>query len=415
MTNLNTELPESFRKNDNYLDRQDYEYHPSNAEETKSVYDQIEEYFGEQRLRWVQLASRNGAIQAISDGFKRILIKQPTGCGKTVTIACIFNSPELIEALQKAQSIKFVDKDNKPRKIIVGFIAHMHRLLTQAERTFAESNNVELRLFTPFGDMEGIEDCDIFIIDEAHHEAMMSVQMKLDQLTEKVLIGLTATDERSDGMVIKFEITIEPCSREQAVKEGWLAETSIWSFLDTTGGKTKVPYIKNILRNYHQIMGGTMIFCRTIAEVRQIEEFILTELGLTAIALTNQTGAKMDEVLEAFSRGEVQFLVNCKKVGEGVDVKGCVSIIIGRNLGSYTDLNQYIGRTARPDSDSQVFELINPLSNTNLDTTVVVGTPKTHKLCTPRKDGTFGEMEFNYVTSRSANDSAFKENRVIRR
>lgn len=390
-------LPEQFRQNENYLDRQEYEYHPSDAEETKSVFEQIEEYFGEQRLRWVQLACRNGAIQAIADRFTRILIKQPTGCGKTITTACIFNSPELINALQKANVLTAASKQSG--RVVVGFIAHTHRLLTQAERTFAESHHVDLRIFTPFGDMEGLEDCDIFIIDEAHHEAMMSVQMKLDQLTDKVLIGLTATDERSDGMVIKFEIIIEPCSREQAVAEGWLAETSIWSFIDTTGGKSKVPYIKTILRQYHHIMGGTMIFCRKLAEVRQLEEFILSELGLTAVALTNQTGSKMDEILDAFSRGEIQFLINCKKIGEGVDVKGCMSIIIGKNLGSYTDLNQYIGRTARPDSESQVFELINPLSNTNLDTTIVVGTPKQHKLCTPRKDGTFLELEFNYEAS----------------
>jgi hypothetical protein len=60
-------------------------------------------------------------------------------------------------------------------------------------------------------------------------------------------------------------------------------------------------------------------------------------------------------------------------------------------------LNQWIGRASRPDSECFVFELINPLSGNNLDTTAVVGTPKRHVLCSPNRHGNFVEREFNYT------------------
>jgi hypothetical protein len=58
-------------------------------------------------------------------------------------------------------------------------------------------------------------------------------------------------------------------------------------------------------------------------------------------------------------------------------------------------LNQVIGRTARPDSESVVWEFIDPLSARNLDTTVVVGKPAGHYLHY-RRAGKWVEREFNY-------------------
>lgn len=367
-----------------------FDINPMNQELTKAMYIDVEEYYGDQKIRWAQIAARNGVIQAIEEKVRTILVVMPTASGKTITIACTLDCPEIRHALSIPSG----------RKLRVLFFAHMHRLLTQAEKTFADSSGVELTLVTPFSDISQqlIDDCDIIVIDEGHHEAMMSMQYKLEQTAKKTIVALTATPDRPDGMVIKFERIIEPVSREMAVREGWLAETSIWSFIDTTG-KNKLAYLKNIITQYHHIMCGTIVFVKTRAEAQALERFIIMELKLTAVALISQTKQQIDDILNSFSRGEVQFVINCSKIGEGVDVKGCVSVILGKNLGSYTQLNQYIGRTARPDSESQVFELINPLSGYNLDTTIVTGTPKSHFLCSPKRDGSFKSQEFDYVST----------------
>jgi len=47
-----------------------------------------------------------------------------------------------------------------------------------------------------------------------------------------------------------------------------------------------------------------------------------------------------------------------------------------------------------------VWELINPLSGRNLDTTVVVGTPEFHRLIS-KEGGEWVERAFDYVTHRT--------------
>jgi len=169
----------------------------------------IIEYYGDKEMRWFQVASRTATIQAIKDGIRRILICQPTGCGKTLTIAATLDHKDMRTALGITQD----------RPLHVFMIAHVHRLLTQAERTFASGNNVHIKTGTPFSEVssENIDWADIFVIDEAHHEAMMSVQYQLDRIAVKPIIGLTATPDRADGMLIKFEEIISPITREQAV------------------------------------------------------------------------------------------------------------------------------------------------------------------------------------------------------
>jgi superfamily II DNA or RNA helicase len=123
----------------------------------------------------------------------------------------------------------------------------------------------------------------------------------------------------------------------------------------------------------------------------------LTANGYNAIAILNQGDREVDEILDGFSEGKVQFIVNCNKINEGVDVKGCTDVYLGRSYGSYPQLNQVIGRASRPDSDCRVWELVNPLSGRNLDTTVVVGTPERHRLIS-KKRGEWVEQEFDYVS-----------------
>lgn len=354
--------------------------------EARQQYLDVEEYFGEKQLRWVQIAVRNALAQALTAGIRTNLIVQPTGSGKTITIACSLGSDMIKQALGVS---------GRPLRIV--FIAHLHRLLTQAERTFAEDNSVDLRLHTPHTDIPDgdFEWCDAIVMDEAHHEAMMSVQLQLSKMIHKPLIGLTATPDRADGMVIKFENIIEPCTREEAVAEGWLAETSLWSFVDTSG-RDKTSIVKQIVNQYHGIMGGTLVFMRTKNEARVICAHI-ADLGYRVVFLDTQTPDEMNTILDDFSRGEYDFIINCNRLGEGVDVTGCVSVILGKTVGSYPLLNQVVGRAARPDSDCQIFELVNPLSGRNLDTSVVVGTPTSHLLCSPQRDGTFRERQFDYT------------------
>ena len=57
------------------------------------------EYYGTKELRYFQVMARNQVAEALEQNYRRILIKMPTGTGKTITIACSLNSPRVRHAL----------------------------------------------------------------------------------------------------------------------------------------------------------------------------------------------------------------------------------------------------------------------------------------------------------------------------
>lgn len=352
---------------------------------------EVTEMFGDKLVRWYQVAARHAVEQhLLEDSKARILVVLPTGAGKTLTSGLIFSS----ELVKKALGVK-------DRNLRLLFIAHKHRLLTQAERAYAAAEGVEFIAHSAFQDLPADlleQGWDITCIDEAHHEAMSTIQYHLEKLGEHPIIGMTATPNRADGCLIKFDRIVNPISREQAVTEGWLAPTNIHTFVDVPS-KEKVDVLTDIFTNYAHQMGQTMVFVKTKKEVRAITT-VLANLGYAAVSVVDQTEEGLNTILDDFSAGKWQFVVNCQKINEGVDVVGCTDVILGRQFGSYPQLNQVIGRASRPDSDCNVWELINPLNGRNLDTTVVVGTPAYHRLVS-KEAGKWVEREFDYVTHRT--------------
>lgn len=365
-----------------------------------------EEMFGDKEVRWYQIAARNSVEEALeANPTARVLVVLPTGAGKTITSGLIFASRRVRNALK-------VPADRNLRLL---FIAHKHRLLTQAEAAYAAAEGVDFISHSAFADLTPemiAKGWDVTCIDEAHHEAMSTIQYHLDKLGDHPIIGLTATPDRADGCLIKFETIVNPISREQAVAEGYLAPTHIHSFIDVPS-KEKVDVLTDIFENYAHQMGQSMVFVKTKKEVSAIT-LVLQNLGYAAVGVLNQSDKELDAILNQFSEGKVQFIINCNKINEGVDVKGCTDVILGRQFGSYPQLNQVIGRAARPDSDCNVWELVNPLSGRNLDTTVVVGTPESHRLVS-KEAGVWVERQFDYVTHRSNKQLGIKGGMRIRR
>ncbi len=343
--------------------------------------------FGKKASRWYQVAALHAVEQALEKNISRILIVHPTGAGKTLTSGIIFSS----QSIRKLLGVS----GKKPLRLL--FVSHRHRLLTQAERTFADASNVEFIPLSAFADIPDDLEWDISCIDEAHHEAMMSIQYRLDKLGEKPIIGLTATPDRADGLLIKFEAIIDPITREEAVEQGFLAKTYINTIVDAPS-KYKIDVSKRIIDHFGQDFGQTMMFFRTKHEVGVINDY-LTEKGFNSIAILNQSGPELDDVLDDFSAKKHQIVVNCNRINEGVDVVGCTDVFLGRQFGSYPQLNQVIGRASRPDSRCTIWELINPISPKNLDTTVVVGTPQRHRLISKRGDD-WHQQKFDYTSTR---------------
>lgn len=335
------------------------------------------------------------------DNLARVLLVQPTGTGKTLTVKGALESIPLRQSLLKGKN-RF--------NLRVIFKSHRHRLLTQArrafeshyitERTLENWKNNETTLFpvevvyqSYSQKIEQGVDFDLIVWEEVHHEACKTAQEFLEFGGNYPSLGITATPDRNDNCIIKFDFFVEPISRVDAVTQGFICETDVRTIVDTSG-KDKSLLLNEVLNEFHSQMKQTLIFVRTKREIKKVVDYINNELNLVAIGLDNQNDNELDVILDEFSTGKYQFIVNCKRIGEGVDLAGATDVILARNVGSYTDLNQYIGRVARPDVlECRVWEFVNPMSGDNLDAQEVVGIPKSHLLIS-KKDGKFITRNF---------------------
>ena len=333
---------------------------------TKITEEQEVELFGTKEGRWYQVAARNMTFGALQEGHRRICIVQPTGSGKTLTAGLIL----IDDRIRKFVGVP----EGKPIKVL--FASHRHRLLSQAEATYAAEELIEIIPQSISSDIPEDVKFDLVVIYEAHHESTISFQNQLERLTQAPIIGLTADLNRNDSRLCKFSKVIEPITRNQAVEEGFLARTFVHTFVDSPT-KAHVEVSLEIIKNHHQDMGQTMVFVRTKGEAADLVNQI-KELGLTADYLVDVSETKLNELLADFEKSGHQFAVSCMKLGEGVDVKGCQSVLIGRTLKSRNLLNQLIGRASRPDSICCVYEIVNPLASNNLSAVSIVGTPEQH-------------------------------------
>lgn len=307
---------------------------------------------GVKEQRHFQMEAVAGVEAAFREGHKRIVIVMPTGAGKTYTSRLVFESEYVREMCGVPEGV--------PIRVL--FVAHLDRLLQQAIREYAGDELVTLipqSAYSKVPDRVVEEGWDIVCIDEAHHEAMHSYQDQLEIISGTPILGLTATPDRDDGKLIKFSAIVEPISRQEAVRQGYLAKSSVRTILDESG-HDKTEVLTDIFRKYSHMMGQTLVFVATHREAINVAEVLLA-LGYKTRVLVDLTHAELNSVLDQFSNGEVQFIVNCSKIDEGVDVKGCTDVVLGRQYGSLRLINQVIGRAARPDCPCQVWELVDPL------------------------------------------------------
>lgn len=322
--------------------------------------------------RYYQANAANAVADALFEGHSRICVKSPTGTGKTLISKLVVLNTRVRQAAGFPQAV--IDGTEKLRVL---FISNKHRLNRQATEEYAENHSIELiphSAFAPIPQNLLNEGWHVTIVDECHHEAMMSIQNLLDDLIERPLIGFTAEDKRGDGLIIKFSKIIVAISDREAAERGFTEKVGINTIIDFDG-KDKFPLAKRLMERYNQHMGNTIVFFRTDAEVRKMYT-ALRKMGAKAGKLVlGDSEAEMDKQLDRLSRGEIQFLVNCQRIGEGIDAPNITDVVLCRTFNSAAEKKQYIGRAIRPDSPCAVWEFMNPIAP-NVQAKNVVGMTK---------------------------------------
>lgn len=314
-------------------------------------------------------------------GRRRSLVVAATGTGKTVVAALDYRRQLGPDGV-------------RPRLL---FVAHRKELLEQAMLTFRhalrDSNFGELlaegrapaRYDHLFATIQGLsagdvasrfppEHWDMVVIDEFHHATAPSYDRLLSRIRPRLLLGLTATPERADGMDVLrwFEGHIAAELRLwEALEQRLLSPFEYHGIADTvdlrgvtwsrgsydTGELTNLytandVRVRLVLQKIRDIVGRpermrALGFCVSIEHA----EFMarrFSEAGVPSLAVHGRSPDELRrEAPDRLRRLEVNALFTVDLFNEGVDIPEVDTLLLLRPTESATVFLQQIGRGLR--------------------------------------------------------------------
>jgi superfamily II DNA or RNA helicase len=323
---------------------------------------------------------------------RRNLVIAATGTGKTVVAAFDFR--------------RFYEERRRQARLL--FVAHRQEILQQALTTFRhvlrEQNFGHLlvgrheaaqrdHLFCSIGmlnsrrlwDDVGRDFYDYIVLDEAHHGKAESYRSLFAQFNPHILLGLTATPERMDGLNVAADFG-NRFAAEIRLPEA-LAEKLLCPFhyfgvadpvaIDNENFWHNGRYDENALENVYvldRVMAGRRVgaivqaleryepdfsrlkgigFCVTIRHAEfMAEEF--NRCGIPSAAFVSTTNDELCAgMLSDLRAGRLKFLFTVDKLSEGVDVPEINIVLFLRPTESLTVFLQQLGRGLRhaPEKD----------------------------------------------------------------
>ncbi len=318
-----------------------------------------------------------------SRGYHRNLVVAATGTGKTIVAALDYN---------------------RLRKVLDGdrllFVAHRKEILQQSLATFRtvvrdggfgetlHSGDLPTHYEHVFASIQSLhrarldeippDHFDVVIVDEFHHAAAPTYARLLDYLKPRVLIGLTATPERTDGKSVL----------------GWFdgriaSELRLWKALDQdllspfqyfgvgnapdisgvkwSGGRYNTSQLSGVYTADHFF--AKRVIQETVSKVADVQqmralgfcvdiahaEFMTSQFldaGIPAAAVSARTHEReREQALRALERGEIKVVFSVDLFNEGVDLPNVDTILFLRPTESATVFLQQLGRGLRLAAD----------------------------------------------------------------
>jgi len=312
----------------------------------------------------------------------RNLVVAATGTGKTVISAFDY---------------KRYCEENPGKKNSLLFVAHREEILKQSLSTFRsvlkDGNFGDLftGIHTPSGadhifmsiqtfnsrefhKLTPPDQYDFIVVDETHHSAAKSYRQIFTHYTPKILLGLTATPERMDGIDITeyFDNKIAAEIRlGEAIDRGFLVPFQyfcISDIVDLSGMKyengkydTKElsdVYVGNIKRA-NLVLSTIEKYSSNLDAIKALgfcvnkeHAFFMAEAfnenGLPAIALTaDSLREERENAQSRLKRGEIKVIFTVDLYNEGVDIPQVNTVLFLRPTESTTVFIQQLGRGLR--------------------------------------------------------------------
>lgn len=359
------------------LRREGYDVRLWNGKFLEELLKKSSEYSKEKRgQREYQLKIINSSIAEYHAGRRKILFIVATGLGKTVIASSIADS------LYK-QGL---------RKILV--LCHATDLAYQLQKSFWSqiSKEIPTRLFmdgeppvpinginfglyqTLFNYLGGIEAnaFDLIIIDEAHHALANAFATCIQHLAPKLLLGMTATPWRGDGLSISsiFGEPIDKVSLVDGMRMGFLAKVDYRLMCDNVqwdevpklartaisvrdlNKKLFLPQrddavISHIIRVAEEMPNPKIAVFSPSKNHAEVFAAKLVSSNIPAANLSIDNKIERRKILLQFSTGQLKAISAVDVLNEGIDVPDVNILVFLRATHSRRIFVQQLGRGLR--------------------------------------------------------------------
>ena len=335
------------------------------------------EYSAEKReLRPYQGKVVKSVIDAYKNGKSKILFVVATGLGKTIIASSVTD--------------RFYCQGMT--KILV--LCHGTDLALQLQKSFWSqiSKRVPTRLFmdgdppvpiegvnfglyqTLYGYLGGIDPnaFDLIIVDEAHHALANAFSTCIEHLKPKLLVGMTATPWRGDGVSIEtvFGDPIEQISLVDGMRMGYLARVDYRLMCDNINWEAVPRLVKksftirdlnkrlflpqrddaviaHLLHVLKNIPNPKIVVFSPSKNHAEIFAAKLVSSGISAANVSVDEKTKRRQVLLGFSSGKIRAVTAVDVLNEGIDVPDVNVLVFLRATHSRRIFVQQLGRGLR--------------------------------------------------------------------
>ena len=318
-----------------------------------------------------QIEAQQALRGFVQRGVRRIVLQCPTGGGKTIIAAFLIRS-----AVAKRKRVLF----GAPRKELVnqcsnkldllgihhGIVMSRHsRCLPSLPVQVASIPTLVRRLDNRSWDF------DLIIMDECHRSLAATHMKILEAFPKAVVIGLTATPERSDGRGLGefYQAMVQASTVQKLTELGNLVPSRVWapSRPDLTGVRiargdydetdlaelmNRPDLVGNIPRHWKELAANrtTVAFAVNIRHSIHIRDSFRAA-GVRAEHLDGTTpDRERDTILERLASGDIQVVSNVGILTEGWDCPLASCCILARPTMSTGLYQQMVGRVLRPSS-----------------------------------------------------------------
>ena len=337
-------------------------------------------------LRDYQQEATKNLQKMREDGKTIALLYHSTGVGKTITAATDAKAVGgrtlfLVNALKLASQAQETFAKVWPEATLGEYTGSQKDMTQTVIFATVQSISKDLEKFSP-------TDFDYLIVDECHHAAANTYQKIFTYFHPKFILGLTATQERSDGedMLELFQNVAHKMDLKTAVERGVLVPIRcirVKTNIDLTDvringikynsqdleSKLFIPERNQlIVDTYLKYVNGkkTVIFCASVDHAAEIAK-LLRDNGVKAEAVSGRDRVEVREkILKDYETGSTNVLCACDLLNEGWDSPHTTVLFMARPTMSKTIYLQQLGRGTRRCPGKEDLLVIDFVDNANM-------------------------------------------------